>query len=219
MVTVSEVQSMTPLLAFFLLQPPADPFAKWEKEVSAIEKRHTESPPKKGGVVFAGSSTIRLWDVKNSFPDWDVANCGFGGNQVRDNTHFAARLIFPLEPKAIVFYAGDNDVNAKRSPVQVRDDFVEFAKAVQGRLPGCTVYFLSIKPSVARWDQYETQQKANDLVKEVAAKNDGIKYVDVGPPLLGPDGKPKAELFQKDGLHLNEKGYALVAAEVRKAVK
>jgi lysophospholipase L1-like esterase len=211
------------MLATFLFlslaQPPADPFAKWEKEVTAIEKRHKDAPPKKGSFVFAGSSTIRLWDVKKSFPDWDVANCGFGGNQVRDNTHFAARLIFPLEPKAVFFYAGDNDINAKRTPVQVRDDFFEFAKGVHGKLPTCTIYFLSIKPSVARWAQYETQSKANALVKEVAAKDEGIRYVDISPPLLGADGKPKPELFQKDGLHLSEKGYELVSAEVKKAVK
>jgi lysophospholipase L1-like esterase len=210
---------MTLLLALFLIQPPADPFAKWEKEVSAIEKRHTDAPPKKGGIVFAGSSTIRLWDVKKSFPDWDVANCGFGGNQIRDNTHFAARLIFPLEPRAVVFYAGDNDVNAKRSPEQVRDDFRQFSKTVHEKLPVCKIYFLSIKPSVARWAQSETQQKANAFVKTDAAKTDYLVYVDIGPPILGPDGKPKPELFQKDGLHLNEKGYALVATEVKKAVK
>src|SRR5262245_7628741 len=120
---------------FLVLQPPADPFAKWEKEVSAIEKRHKETPPKKGGIVFAGSSTIRLWDVKKSFPDWDVANCGFGGNQVRDNTHFAPRLILPLEPRAIVFYAGDNDLNAGRTPEQVLEDFRAFTKTVREKLP------------------------------------------------------------------------------------
>jgi lysophospholipase L1-like esterase len=207
------------ILVTFFGQPPADPFAKWEKEVTAIEKRHKDSPPKKGGVVFAGSSTIRLWDVKKSFPDWDAANCGFGGNQVRDNTHFAARLIVPLEPRAVVFYAGDNDLNAKRTPEQVLDDFRAFTKAVHGKLPACKIYFLSIKPSVARWAQYETQSKANTLVKVEVAKSDRVVYVDIVTPLLGPNGKPPADLFVKDGLHFSEKGYALVTAEVKKAVR
>src|SRR4051812_25168723 len=46
----------------------ADRFARWEKEVSAIEKRLADDPPKPGCVVFAGSSSIRLWDLKKSFP-------------------------------------------------------------------------------------------------------------------------------------------------------
>ena len=211
------------MLAIFLVlafqPPPADPFARWEKEISAIEKRQRETPPKKDGVVFAGSSTIRLWDLKKSFPDRDVANCGFGGSQIADCTHFAPRLIPPLEPRAVVFYAGDNDVNAKRTPEQVRDDFRAFAKSVHGKLPACTIYFLSIKPSVARWAQFETQSKANALVKADMTTNDKLAYIDIVPVLLGPDGKPKPEWFVKDGLHLSEKGYELVATEVKKAVK
>jgi lysophospholipase L1-like esterase len=27
--------------------------------------------------------------------------------------------------------------------------------------------------------------------------------------MLGPDGKPRAELFRPDGLHVNQKGYEL----------
>ena len=59
-------------LAVCLLAQPAkeaDRFARWEKEVAAIEKRQADKPPEKGEVVFAGSSTIRLWDIAKSFPD------------------------------------------------------------------------------------------------------------------------------------------------------
>ncbi|HEY2783707.1 MAG TPA: GDSL-type esterase/lipase family protein [Fimbriiglobus sp.] len=206
-------------LVFLIQSPSADPFAKWEKEVSAIEKRLKESPPKKGGIVFAGSSTIRLWNLKKSFPDWNAVNCGFGGNQIRDNTHFAARLIFPLEPRAIVFYAGDNDVNAKRTPEQVRDDFRAFVKTIHDKMPECKIYYLPIKPSVARWAQYQTQSRANALVKADIAKNDTLTYIDYCPLLLGPNGKPNPDLLRKDGLHMNDNGYAIVSAEVRKTVK
>jgi lysophospholipase L1-like esterase len=211
------------MTALFLValfgQPPADPFAHWESEVATIEKRFKETPPKKGGVVFAGSSTIRLWDLYKSFPEWNPANCGFGGSQIADSTHFASRLVIPLEPRAVVFYAGDNDVNAKRTPEQVRDDFRAFVKEVHGRLPKCTIHFLSIKPSVARRAQFETQTKANALVKADVEKGDKLDYIDLVALLLGPDGKPKSELFAPDGLHLNEKGYELCTAAVRRVVK
>src|SRR5690242_6562775 len=96
------------LAALAPAQPPAaDKFAKWEKEIARIEKRLKEDPPAKGGVAFAGSSSIRLWDLKKSFPELNAANLGFGGSQVPDNTHFAPRILLPLEPRTVVFYAGD----------------------------------------------------------------------------------------------------------------
>src|SRR5436305_14254960 len=89
-----------------LAQPAkdADRAAKWEKEVAAIEKRQAENPPTKGGIVFAGSSTVRLWDLKKAFPDWQATNSGFGGSEMRDVTRFADRLIVKHEPRAIVVY-------------------------------------------------------------------------------------------------------------------
>lgn len=212
------------LLAFILtgIAAAADEagrFDKWEKEVAELEKRQAASPPARGGIVFAGSSTVRRWDVASAFPDWKATNSGFGGSEIRDVTHFAGRLILKHEPRAIVFYAGDNDINSGRTPEQVRDDFRAFAEAVRRKLPKTRVYFIPIKPSLARWKQYETQSKANALVKEICGKDDRLDYIDTVPSMLGPDGEPKPELFVKDGLHLSEKGYEVLNEAVRKAVK
>jgi lysophospholipase L1-like esterase len=182
-------------------------FARWEKEVQAIERRLAADPPKKGGVVFAGSSSIRLWDVPKSFPDLPAANVGFGGSEVRDCTHFAPRLVFPHEPAAVVFYAGDNDLANRRTPEQVRDDFRAFAKAVHQRLPKCRVLFVSVKPSPKRWALFVEQQRANRMVADLCAADDRLRYVDVVTPMLGNDGQPTPDLFVKDELHLSAKGY------------
>ena len=209
------------LVSVGIAQPVKDEdrAAKWEKEVAAIEKRQTEKPPEKGGIVFAGSSTIRLWDLAKSFPDWKATNSGFGGSEIRDSTLFADRLILKHEPRAIVFYAGDNDVNSGRKPEQVLADFQVFAKHIHERLPKTRIYFLSIKSSVARWKQFETQSKANTLVKELCSKDERLIYVDTVAVTLGTDGQPKPEFFVKDGLHLSEEGYRAWSAVVRLAVK
>jgi hypothetical protein len=218
---LAAVLCLAPLAVPAVAQPGYEPerAKRWEKEVAAIEQRQAESPPAKGGVVFAGSSTVRLWDEARAFPDWKVTNSGFGGSEIRDVTHFADRLILKHEPRAVVFYAGDNDVNSARTPDQVLADFRAFAEAVHKRLPKATVYFISIKPSVRRWKQFDTQAKANRLVREFCAKDDRLGYVDVVPAMLGPDGKPPPDLFVKDGLHLSPKGYEILSDAVRKAVK
>ncbi len=199
-------------------EPVPDPFAKWDKEIAGIEKRLKDAPPKPGGVFFVGSSSIRLWDVKKSFPDLAAANVGFGGSEIRDSTHFAARILLPFEPGAVVFYAGDNDIANKRTPEQVADDFAEFAKSVHAKAPKCRILFVAIKPSPSRWKMYEAQSKANASIREFCAKDERRIYLDAVKPMLGDDGKPIPELFLKDELHLGAKGYEIWTAAVTKAL-
>ena len=77
------------------------------------------------------------------------------------------------------------------------------------------VVVLSIKPSVARWTLWDQMQKTNALLADAVKRNPRWEFVDVGTCLMDPDGKPRAELLAKDGLHLNPEGYALWASVVR----
>ena len=142
---------MLPLVLLVVaLQPPtADPFAKWEKHIEAIEKRLEANPPKPGGVFFVGSSSIVKWDLKKSFPDKEYVNVGFGGSTIPDSTHFAPRIITPYKPGTVVFYAGDNDIAQKHTSEQVRDDFRAFVATVRKNNPSCWILFIPIKPSVS----------------------------------------------------------------------
>ena len=70
-------------------------------------------------------------------------------------------------------------------------------------------FFHAVKPSIARWELYGEQQKANKLIENYTKANKDLLYVDVGTALLGADGKPRADLLKEDGLHLNEAGYEI----------
>lgn len=190
------------------------PSERWEKSIAAIEKADKARPPAKGGVFFCGSSSIVRWDLKKSFPDLPAYNRGFGGSQIADSTHFAPRLVLPYEPRAVVFYAGDNDLAGGKEPEKVRDDFMAFAKVVHDALPKTTIFFLSIKPSVARWKLYDAMRRANALVEAECKKDARLVYVDVGAAMLR-DGKPRPELLADDGLHLSPEGYAEWTKTVR----
>ncbi len=191
-------------------------FAKWEKEIAAFEAADQKQPPPKGGIVFVGSSSTRLWDVKKSFPDLPVINRGFGGSQIEDSTHFVERIVVPYEPSAVVFYAGDNDINAGKSAETVAADFKAFAKKVEERLPNTVLFFISIKPSPSRWKHIETQRAANKLISDYCEENCCVAtFVDVVEPMLGADGQPREELFVKDRLHMTAEGYAVWNATLR----
>lgn len=202
------------LLVLSLAQLPADRVAKWEKEVAGIEARLAKDKPAPGGVVFVGSSSIRLWKLDESFPGKGYVNVGFGGAETRDCVHFASRLVTPLKPRTVVFYGGDNDLANNRTPQQVADDFAAFCKAV----PDARILFVAVKPSLKRWAIYDRQQEANKLVRAACEKETRLVFVDVVPPMLGPDGKPKPELFVKDALHLSAEGYKVWAKVVGEAI-
>lgn len=190
-------------------------FDRWEKLVRALEEQDRQKPPPQNGVLFAGSSSIRLWNLAKSFPGVATINRGFGGSHIADSTHFADRLIVKHKPRLIVFYAGDNDVAAGKTPEQVAADFRNFARTVHAALPRTRIAFLSIKPSVARRGLWDRMRKANELIEATCKQDRRLSYVDVATPMLGADGMPRMELFRGDGLHLNDKGYELWTSVVR----
>jgi lysophospholipase L1-like esterase len=179
----------------------------WADAIAKFEEEDKKMPPPKQGVLFLGSSSIRLWDVKKSFPEMLVVNRGFGGSQICDSTHYADRLVNIHEPRLVVFYAGDNDIAGGKSPEQVRDDFREFVEKVRGPQPDLPILFVAIKPSIARWKLADEIKEANRLIKDDLEELGNITYVDVWPAMLDEKGEPRKELFADDGLHLNKKGY------------
>lgn len=195
----------------------------WDAEVrkyEAIEKAH---PGPKQAVVFNGSSSIRLWNLEESFPGWKCINHGIGGSIIPENTALVDRLIFPWEPKIIVFYAGDNDIGKGRSPQQVADDWSAYVKTVRAKLPEVKFVYISIKPSIARWKLWPTIQEANAKIKALCEADKNSKFIDVSPVMLGPDGKPIKELLRDDGLHMVPAGYTrwvkLIAPEIEAVAK
>ncbi|MBX9652246.1 hypothetical protein K2Y11_01365 [bacterium] len=182
---------------------------KWEATMAAFEKGDRENPPPEGGIVFVESSSIRLWDLKKSFPGLPVINRGFGGFEVSDSVRYVDRIVIKYKPRTIVFYAGDNDIAHGESPEQVASDVREFVAQVREKLPETTILFLSIKPSGARASLREKQEKANALIRRLTEEDQRFKFVDVGRVLVDRNGVPRPELFLEDQLHLNAKGYDL----------
>jgi lysophospholipase L1-like esterase len=202
-------------LCFALLAPAlhAEPVAapsKWEKEIARIEKVHPAKPEEKGGIIFIGSSSIRMWSsLAEDFPKHRVANHGFGGSQVSDSVEFVDRIVIPYEPRLIVMYAGGNDINAGESAESVATDFRTFVEKVRAKLPHVEIAYISIAPNPRRWKQVETVKQANTLISKFCSETPKMKYIDVFTHMLGADGLPKPDIFLKDQLHMNPKGYAI----------
>lgn len=203
------------LLALALADGPA----RWEADIAAFEVADSKRPEPRGEVVFYGSSSIRFWKLADSFPDLVTVNRGFGGSRMDDAAHFAARLVTPLKPRAVVVFSGDNDLASGHTPVQVRDSFRELVANLRAGTPDVPVVLITVKPSIARWKNIANVREANRLLRAEVAATPACKVADIETDMLGPDGTPDPTLFVADGLHLSAAGYAKWAARVRAALK
>ena len=180
---------------------------RWDAVMDKFVVADLAKPPAKGGILFIGSSSIRLWDTNRWFPELDIVNRGFGGSWIQDSIHHADKIVFPYAPRTIVLYAGDNDVNGGLKARAVFGDYVKFAQTVHERLPETEILFIAIKPSISRWKLWPEMKKANDLVAKRCQTQPRERFADIAPLLLGKDGKPAPKFFVEDGLHLSDTGY------------
>lgn len=226
MKTVTRAAAVLSVMVFATLvwgqqaKPAASqPKQRFINEIEAFEAKDKQSPPAPGQILFVGSSTIRIWKTADAFPGLPVLNRGFGGSFISDSVHYADRIILPYKPKMIVFYAGDNDIAAGKSPEQVAKDFETLLGKIRTALPDTKVIYLAIKPSISRWKLIDKMRDTNRRIEAIAATDPLVTVVSSEQEMLGPDGKPRPELFQKDGLHMSPKGYEIWNNKLRPYVE
>lgn len=186
----------------------------YEAEVREMERARDTAPPRCGAVVFYGSSSIRLWSgLRNDFPGVNLVNAGFGGSTLAACVYFFDRLVLPYRPHSVVLYAGDNDLGDGKRPENVRDLFKAFLQKME-QLGPIPLGVISIKPSPARWYLRDSIYQTNAMIQEEMAKRPLTYYIDIVPAMLTPQGGPRHELYQADGLHLNPEGYRIWAEAV-----
>ncbi len=181
--------------------------SRWEKDIQAFEAWDAKNSFAADAVLFVGSSSIRMWQTQDLFPDLPVINRGFGGSQISDVNQFAKRIVLRYAPRLIVFYAGDNDIAAGKSPEQVLKDYMAFARLVRATLPRTPIIYMSIKPSRSRWPLWPKMDKANSLIREFSINDTRLFYVDGASPFLGENGEPDDKFYLDDKLHLSAEGY------------
>lgn len=180
----------------------------YETDVQELERLHSTAPPRPGAVLFYGSSSFRLWTtLSEDMAPWPIVNCAFGGSTLAACVHFFDRLVIPCRPGAIVLYAGDNDLGDGRKPDDIVRSLREMLGKIDTTLGVIPVAYVSIKPSLARWNLREHIQHVNSAARTLMEQRPLGYYVDVYTPMLGPNGQPRAELFDADGLHLSADGY------------
>ena len=191
----------------------------FENEIQKFIEEDTVSFPKKNQVLFVGSSSIRFWlSLKQDMEPISVINRGFGGSQIVHVNNSFDEIVAPYNPKAIVFYCGSNDLAGLKEPKEVFNEFKVFYEEVRSRLPSTKVFVIGIKPSPSREYQEDKQIRWNNMISDLAIKENNLFFLDVWPAMLMENGKADPSLFIKDMLHMNKKGYEVWTGIVKPAL-
>ncbi|QXV67641.1 GDSL family lipase [Mucilaginibacter sp. 21P] len=161
--------------------------------------------------LFYGSSSIRQWTtLADDFKGLKPVNLGFGGSTLAACAWFFDRITDGFQPERIVVYAGDNDLADGRHPQEVAISFKYLADCVMARYGPIPCYFISLKPSIARWGLIAQFKYANELLADaIKGSHQNWHWVDIFTPMLNVKGQPEVSYFNADGLHLNDEGYRL----------
>jgi len=166
----------------------------------------------KRGVVFFGSSSIVKWTtLAQDFPDYTTLNRGFGGSTLQEGVLEFKRIVYPLEPSALVIYSGENDIGEGATPQQVHDRFRQIIPLIRRFYPNLPVAYISIKPTPARVAFLKQVQETNALIQADINENKfpGVTFINVYPYMILPNGQPNPDIFGPDHEHMNSIGYAI----------
>lgn len=189
---------------------------RFRAEVTEILSRPV--PFKEDVVLFTGSSSIRIWnDIHAYFPGYKIVNRGFGGSQTSDLLYYVEPLILTLKPSKIFIYEGDNDLASGKTSKQILATTDSVLQRIREKISTAVpVYFISPKPSVARWKLKDAYLEHTSNLKQWVTTKENVFFVDGWTSLVDKNGQVLTNIFVSDNLHLNKKGYDLWATGIKK---
>jgi len=184
----------------------------WENDIQKFEELDKSETYQKDAVLFAGSSSIKLWStLESDMSPYPVIQRGYGGAKLSDFAVYTDRIFAPHPCRAIVLFIA-NDITGSesdKSPKEVASLFRYVLQVIRKTHPETPVFWIAITPTAARWSAWNEIQEANEMIKNVCEHNRNTWFIRTDFAFLDRDGKPRTELFIEDKLHLNQQGYAI----------
>lgn len=191
----------------------------YEKDILKFEQLDKAERDPDNAILFAGSSSIRLWStLKSDVAPYPVIQRGFGGSKFSDLAVYTKRIVYPHQFKALVIFEA-NDITgspADKSPEEVVKLFRNIVQTVRKKYNDQPIFLLEITPTKSRWTVWPKIQRTNQLLKESCGKMHNTYFIDTAASYLNKDGEPRTELFIKDLLHQNHDGYLIWGDLIRK---
>ncbi|HLO57789.1 MAG TPA: GDSL-type esterase/lipase family protein [Bacteroidales bacterium] len=207
------------LIAFVSVALPVKSQTAWEKDIRQFEKLDSAETYSPNAVLFAGSSSIRLWStIKRDMAPYEIIQRGFGGSKLSDLVVYADRIIAPHPCSAVVLFVA-NDITGSaddKTPQQVADLFSQVLQIIRKSHPKTPVFWIEITPTPSRWKVWDKATEANQIIKNMCDKKNNTYYIATSQAFIGKDRLPVKDYFMPDMLHLNEQGYKIWSGVIKK---
>jgi lysophospholipase L1-like esterase len=168
-------------------------------------------------IWFVGSSTVSRWtSLQEDMRPWSTRNRGIGGATLKELNQRFLNEEHPQRPRAIVFYAGENDLAFGVPVEKAVESFGTFMDSKSKKLGTTPVFFMSVKPSPVRWETSADQEAYNAGIRAIAQRRGDLHYIDTRDSFI-TNGKP-GPFYDSDGLHLNSDGYQIFSRAVQQAL-
>lgn len=190
----------------------------WESEIEKFEQLDVAKSYPSDAIMFAGSSSIRLWSTlgRDMLP-YNVIQRGYGGAKLSDFVVYADRILYPHQCQAIVIFIA-NDItggDSDKSPLEVSQLFRKTLYIIRRQFRDTPVFWVSVTPTPLRWHVWPEIKEAGEMIREICEDHRNTYYIDTERYFTNPSGLPRAELFLDDRLHLNEEGYKVWSGVIK----
>ncbi len=184
----------------------------WETDISKFELLDKSENYPDDAVLFAGSSSIRLWNtLEIDMAPFSVIQRGYGGAKLSDFAVYADRIFSPHKCSALVMFIA-NDItgsNNDKKPEEVKELFLNVLKTFRKNHPNTPFFWIAVTPTSSRWKAWPEISEANDLIRETCENRHNTYFIRTDYAFLTKAGTPNDSLFVEDKLHLNSKGYQI----------
>ncbi len=225
------VQDFNPPKAGCCLAPAAERLAGELQDWNQLGRYHQDDlrleaqPRVPGRVVFLGDSITDIWDLQNFFPGKPYVNRGIGGQTTPQMLVRMFPDVIDLKPDAVILLAGTNDIARSTGPETAKMIEENYQAITElARVHNIKVILCSLTPVSDYTAHPQTAHRPpaqilelNAWIKSYAARAHAT-FADYYSALVDSKGMLK-DGYSNDGLHPNDRGFALLAPVAEAAIE
>lgn len=187
-----------------------------KRQAYQIENRRTLRFPE---VIFIGDSIIEFFKLENYFKTQKVvANRGISAYTSDTLLKYLDVHIFGNQLKTVFILIGTNDIGVSISKEKTITNMFQVIEKIKKNYPSITIVLLEILPVNTKvFDLSSFGMRDNGTIadlnrayEELTNKFDHVSLLKTHDAFLDNKGDLKVD-FTKDGLHLSDKGYQVLA--------